>query len=80
MRAIAKSAKIHPAAKKYCGWEEPAIYDLLNKWLSHYSWKNNRQVKTKLTSSAHSAVLQSSSPLTTDNQLTTNLSFTALQP
>ena len=26
MRAIAKSAKIHPAAKKCCGWEEPAIY------------------------------------------------------
>ena len=25
MRAIAKSAKIHPAAKKCCGWEEPAI-------------------------------------------------------
>ena len=26
MRAIAKSAKRHPAAKKCCGWEEPAIY------------------------------------------------------
>ena len=26
MRAITKSAKIHPAAKKCCGWEEPAIY------------------------------------------------------
>ena len=25
IRAIAKSAKIHPAAKKCCGWEEPAI-------------------------------------------------------
>ena len=25
MRAITKSAKIHPAAKKCCGWEEPAI-------------------------------------------------------
>ena len=25
MRAIAKSAKIHPAAKKCCGWGEPAI-------------------------------------------------------
>ena len=25
MRAIAKSAKIHPAAKKCCGWEKPAI-------------------------------------------------------
>ena len=25
MRAIAKSAKIHPTAKKCCGWEEPAI-------------------------------------------------------
>ena len=27
MRAITKSAKIHPAAKKCCGWEEPAIYN-----------------------------------------------------
>ena len=26
MRAISKSAKLHPAAKKCCGWEEPAIY------------------------------------------------------
>ena len=26
MKAIAKSAKIHPAAKKCCGWQEPAIY------------------------------------------------------
>ena len=26
MRAIPKSAKIHSAAKKGCGWEEPAIY------------------------------------------------------
>ena len=25
MRAITKSAKRHPAAKKCCGWEEPAI-------------------------------------------------------
>ena len=25
MRAIAKSAKTHPTAKKCCGWEEPAI-------------------------------------------------------
>ena len=25
MTAIAKSAKRHPAAKKCCGWEEPAI-------------------------------------------------------
>ena len=25
MRAIPKSAKRHPAAKKCCGWEEPAI-------------------------------------------------------
>jgi len=25
MRAIAKSAKRHPAAKKCCGWEDPAI-------------------------------------------------------
>ena len=25
MTAIAKSAKTHPAAKKFCGWEEPAI-------------------------------------------------------
>ena len=25
MRAIPKTAKIHPAAKKCCGWEEPAI-------------------------------------------------------
>ena len=25
MTAIAKSAKIHPAAKKCCSWEEPAI-------------------------------------------------------
>ena len=28
MTAIAKSAKRHPAAKKCCGWEEPAIYCL----------------------------------------------------
>ena len=28
MTAIAKSAKRHPAAKKCCGWEEPAIYRL----------------------------------------------------
>ena len=26
MRVIAKQAKTHPAAKKCCGWEEPAIY------------------------------------------------------
>ena len=26
MTAIAKSAKVHPTAKKYCGWEEPAIW------------------------------------------------------
>ena len=26
MTAIAKSAIIHPSAKKRCGWEEPAIY------------------------------------------------------
>ena len=25
MRAIPKTAKIHPAAKKCCGWEKPAI-------------------------------------------------------
>ena len=25
MTAMAKSAKRHPAAKKCCGWEEPAI-------------------------------------------------------
>ena len=25
MTAIAKSVKPHPAAKKCCGWEEPAI-------------------------------------------------------
>ena len=25
MTAFAKSAKTHPAAKKFCGWEEPAI-------------------------------------------------------
>ena len=25
MTAIAKSAKTHPAAKKFCGWEEPAL-------------------------------------------------------
>ena len=30
MRAITKSAKIHPAAKKCCGWEEPAICDQSN--------------------------------------------------
>ena len=29
MRALAKSAKTHPAAKKCCGWEEPAICDIL---------------------------------------------------
>ena len=26
MTALAKSAKTHHAPKKYCGWEEPAIY------------------------------------------------------
>ena len=26
MTAIAKSSKRHPAAKKCCGWEEPAIW------------------------------------------------------
>ena len=26
MRAIPKTAKIHPAAKKCCGWEKPAIW------------------------------------------------------
>ena len=26
MTAIAKSAKTHPAAKKCCGWEEPALF------------------------------------------------------
>ena len=25
MRAIPKTVKIHPAAKKCCGWEKPAI-------------------------------------------------------
>ena len=25
MRAIPKTAKIHPAAKQCCGWEEPAL-------------------------------------------------------
>ena len=29
MRAIPKTAKIHPAAKKCCGWEEPAICDIV---------------------------------------------------
>ena len=29
MTAIAKSAKRHPAAKKCCGWEEPAICNSL---------------------------------------------------
>ena len=29
MRAIPKTAKIHPAAKKCCGWEKPAICDLV---------------------------------------------------
>ena len=27
MTAIAKSAKRHPAAKKCCGWKEPAMCD-----------------------------------------------------
>ena len=26
MTVIVKSAKTHPAAKKCCGWEEPAIW------------------------------------------------------
>ena len=30
MRAIAKSAKIHPAAKACCGWEKPAIYEKMS--------------------------------------------------
>ena len=30
MTVIAKSAKRHPAAKKCCGWEEPAICDQSN--------------------------------------------------
>ena len=25
IKVIAKSAKVHPAAKNFCGWEEPAI-------------------------------------------------------
>ena len=29
MRAITKSTKRHPAAKKCCGWEEPAICDFV---------------------------------------------------
>ena len=39
MRAISKSAKIHPAAKKCCGWEEPAIYaqpPIMNKVKQRY--------------------------------------------
>ena len=38
MTAIAKSAKVHSAAKKCCGWEEPAIYKgmpYLNFFLEH---------------------------------------------
>ena len=31
MTAIAKSAKTQPAAKKFCGWEEPAIDGLYSK-------------------------------------------------
>ena len=27
MTAIAKSAKRHPAGRKFCGWEEPVIWD-----------------------------------------------------
>ena len=40
MKAIAKSAKIHPAAKKCCGWEKPAIcssYEHLSYILVHVS-------------------------------------------
>ena len=33
MRAITKLAKIHPAAKKFCGWEEPAIWFLIQTFL-----------------------------------------------
>ena len=33
MTVIAKSAKRHPAAKKCCGWEEPAICGSINKML-----------------------------------------------
>ena len=32
MTAIAKSAKRHPAAKKCCGWEEPAICNPLQTY------------------------------------------------
>ena len=32
MTAIAKSAKRHPAAKKFCGWEEPAVGLLTPVW------------------------------------------------
>ena len=40
MTAIAKSAKTHPAAKKFCGWEEPAIYVSLCVNLSRMFWHN----------------------------------------
>ena len=36
MTAIAKSAKRHPAAKKCCGWEEPAICTLASKACLHF--------------------------------------------
>ena len=38
MRALAKSAKIHPATKKCCGWDEPAIDELFTdfKCLDRY--------------------------------------------
>ena len=32
MTAIAKSVKRHPAAKKICGWEEPAICSNVIIW------------------------------------------------
>ena len=32
MTVITKSAKIHPAAKKCCGWEEPAIWTHCNSY------------------------------------------------
>ena len=42
---IAKSEKKHPAAKKCCGWEEPAIYDAgVNNDILRLIYKANYEV------------------------------------
>ena len=48
MTAIAKSAKRHPAAKKCCGWEEPAICPMKKFTLLAYSHSSNCAKSTQI--------------------------------